>query len=166
MNDRPSPGQSIYSALSEGSRGSVFVVASAKDWRAQLAEELASCANGEAVVVVERRLRPIVIGLLRTRRVSWSATPTAKAVRRHLTLFGWEVATTFRVWPSAAEPRVAGPVEPRTVTAWMQRNGLIGGGTRGWVRLLLRRRLALPLLTAFAGGTALEVRSTMREARS
>jgi hypothetical protein len=157
MNDHPSPEHSIYSALSEGSRGNLFFVAPGKHWREELAETLASCASGQAVVVVEGQLRPLVIALVRERRLPRTASPMARAVRRHLTSLDWNVATTYRVWPSTAQPRVAIPIAPHTVTTWMQRNGLIGGGTRGWIRLSLRHRLALPLLTALAGGTAMQV---------
>jgi hypothetical protein len=159
MNDRPSHENSIYSVLSEGSLASVLVVRLKKDWRIQLANELANWPDGMAVVVVEGWLRPIVLGILRSRRLSLGGAPTARAVRRRLTVLGWDVETSYRVWPSSAQPRVAIPIEPRTLTSWMQKNGLIGGGSRGFVRLSLRHRLALPLIIAFAGGVAMKVRT-------
>ena len=163
MNDQTPTRQSIYAALTDNSTGTVAVVASGENWRELLADHLARSPGDAAIVVVEHRLRPLVVGLLRGRLVSRRGVPTVQTIRNQLSKLGWNVIVTYRLWPSATQPRVAIPIEPRTVAAWMQRNGLIGGGSSGWVRLVLRRRWVLPILEALAGGTAMEVRSPKGE---
>ena len=145
---------SLLAGLSEAERDtSAFAVMAATGRSSEallsaLEQATESMPSLRSVVVVTYRpfvgtLRRLVTG----RRPIRCGAMSVRRVRRTLSHQSWGDESVYALWPSGETPSIAVPLTSRGAVRWVHRAGILGGGgQRVWLRVLLRSRLATPLM--------------------
>lgn len=119
-------------------------------WKDEVREALAELEPGQQLILLTEGLRPreagrALIRIVVRRMGPPPVTEVASAVRSH----GGQVDAVYFLWPTTSAARIASPRDHPECVAWAARVGLLGGGSRLWLRWLLRRRpisFLIPLL--------------------
>lgn len=128
--------------LSEGTQqAKIQWISATKRWRNEVREALAKLEPGQQLILLTEGLRPGEAGRALARTIVGRMGPppvteVASAVRSH----GGRVDAVYFLWPTASTARIASPRDHPECLAWAARVGLLGGGSRLWLRWLLKLR--------------------------
>lgn len=112
-------------------------------WQDEIREALAELEPGQRLILLTEGLKPreagrALIRIIVGRMGAPPATEVAAAVRSH----GGQVDAAYLLWPTTSAARIAVQRDHPECVAWAARVGLLGGGSRWWLRWLLKRRPA------------------------
>lgn len=112
-----------------------------KTWRDEVGQALAELEPGQQLILLTEGLRPGEAGRALARTIVGRMGPppvteVASTVRSH----GGQVEAVYFLWPMTSAARIASPRDHAECLAWAARVGLLGGGSRLWLRWLLKLR--------------------------
>lgn len=165
MDERSRTSSSLYELLISwdglnGTAAPVVIVRPPQRWTAELERVALRLAEGDRLLLVFERPWPRALMRLATGHPSVPSLRPLRAVA-NLHRAGLIPAERYAVWPDIRAPRIAVPYWRYRAVAWLQRDGVLGGGGRHLVvRALARSRALTPLVWLSAPVVAVVARKS------